>query len=629
MVTRAPGRTRPVNVNISLDHKSFLEKLARATSWDGDVAAFTGSDDFIPGSPKGSWCVDNPGRFAVEYLWRELLSKYDDGKSSDAKVASAMEKFREGETLCASTNTRLSRLGRFPREYAQGDIEQILFSARGKIKTILGPLSYDAVARGFTFTTGASTRLNRRTSSVPHKYSGTPETTYANLGLATAAIAVVPAWKRSLTSEIGPMHIKVVHGNKVTTVPKNYKTDRVIAVEPDMNMYVQKGFGSLIRRRLKEAGMDLQFQERNQNLARVGSVSGLLATIDLSMASDTVSLELVRFLLPDQWCDALELCRSPSGVLPSGEKVLYRKFSSMGNGYTFELETLIFWGLSLAVCQHMGLETHRTVCFGDDIILPSAAAPLLIDVLSFCGFRTNKDKSFVEGPFRESCGKHFLRGDDVTPVYIKSKVRKLTDLFLFHNRIYRWAERQQWNLYVDQQEIADLLQWVRSHAPSNWRRPRIPDGYGDGAFIGSFDQCLPRVACTYRPGRVGARDGWEGFICQVLVDFAEIADFYENGYGVQTKRKFRPAPNPPMVVGRLLQSLSTLSEERGLITEEIRDVLGGVSLAPQVRLGNLIVQQFAPIRQENLCLSTLWYDGITINLPEPTPKQRLGWSTMV
>jgi len=598
MVTRAPGRTRPVNVNISLDHKSFLERLARATSWNGDVAAFTGSDDFIPGSPKGEWCVDNPGRFAVEYLWRELLSKYDDGKSSAEKAASAMTKFSEGETLCASTNDRFVRLGRFPQEYAVGDIEQIIFSARRKIKTILGPLSYDAAAHGFTFTTGASMRLNRRISSVPHKYSGTPETTYANLGLAVAAITAIPAWKRSLTSEIGPMHLKLVHGNKVTTVPKNYKTDRVIAIEPDMNMYVQKGFGSLIRRRLREAGLDLQFQTRNQQLARVGAVAGTLATIDLSMASDTVSLELVRFLLPDQWCEALEQCRSSSGVLPSGEKVLYRKFSSMGNGYTFELETLLFWGLSLAVCQHLGLETHRTTCYGDDIILPSAAAPLLIDVLSFCGFKTNRDKTFIEGPFRESCGKHYLRDYDVTPVYIKNKVRTLTDLFLFHNRIVRWAERQQWNPYVDQIEISDLLWWIRSHAPSNWRRPRIPDGYGDGAFIGTFDECLPRPACTYRPGRVGPRDGWEGFICQVILDVAEVADLYEEGYGIKTKTRLRLLSTPPpSSTGRLLQSLSTLPKGRGLVTEVIRDVLGGVSQTPQARLGNIIVQQFA---QQNL-----------------------------
>lgn len=349
MVAKPPGRNRPVNVDISLDHELLVERLARATRWEGDPAIFKGGGDIKPGAPKGAWCTDDPGRFAVEYLWAEIFSKYDDGKTSKEKVDSAMRKFSEAEEMCASANLRLERLKGLPDNLALTFVEQVMVLARSKMRTLLGKFCWDEASRGFTFTSGASTRLPRVKGQAPYKYSGIPETTFGNADLAYSAICWHPAWKRSLCSEEGPMALKLVIGNRVTTVPKNYKVDRVIAVEPDMNMYVQKGIAAMIRSRLKRAGMDLNSQERNQRLARVGSVAGTLATIDLSMASDTVALELVRSLYPPHWCSALEQCRSSQGVLPSGETVLYRKFSSMGNGYTFEMESSIF-GFSLCQC---------------------------------------------------------------------------------------------------------------------------------------------------------------------------------------------------------------------------------------------------------------------------------------
>lgn len=144
-------------------------------------------------------------------------------------------------------------------------------------------------------------------------------------------------------------------GNKVTTVPKNSKTDRVIAIEPLMNMYVQKGIGGAIRHSLRSVGINLNDQTSNQRLAREGSLQGKLATVDLSSASDSVSLLLVEELLPPDWVAAIKLCRSPCGVLPDGSVINYQKVSSMGNGFTFELESLIFWAACSSVCQYLRL----------------------------------------------------------------------------------------------------------------------------------------------------------------------------------------------------------------------------------------------------------------------------------
>jgi hypothetical protein len=321
-----------------------------------------------------------------------------------------------------------------------------------------------------------------------------------------------PAWGASYG---GKTPFDVVEGNRVLCVPKNYKVHRVIAAEPSGNMMFQKGIGLALRRRLKAVGVDLRSQAMNQDFSCLGSVTGLVATIDLSMASDTISKSMVEWAIPPDWVAAMSLCRSPKGVLPSGNEVLYRKWSSMGNAYTFELETLIFLALTHACTALTGHDTHFTACSGDDIICPSGASDLLFRVLRRCGFVPNEKKSFVSGPFRESCGKHFYHGVDVTPFYIRSQPRKLTDLFLLVNNLRRWVWRLGDVLPTHQREAVEaLVRQCRSYAPSNWRRPRIPDGVGNGAFIGTFDECLPR-----RPR--GKWLWWEGWQVEVITSIPQ------------------------------------------------------------------------------------------------------------
>jgi len=94
-----------------------------------------------------------------------------------------------------------------------------------------------------------------------------------------------------------------------------------------------------------------------------------------------------------------------------------QKFSSMGNGFTFELETLIF----SHVASVAGGLTPGVDCFvyGDDIIVPSEKADDVLSALRFCGFTPNRTKTFTSGPFRESCGGDFYGGVAVRPFYPK------------------------------------------------------------------------------------------------------------------------------------------------------------------------------------------------------------------
>ncbi len=230
---------------------------------------------------------------------------------------------------------------------------------------------------------------------------------------------------------------RFVDGSVLFTVPKNTDIDRVACKEPDINVFFQKSFGNQIRYLLKRVGVDLNDQTVNGGLAMRGSIDGSLATLDLSSASDSVTVELVRRLLPPDWFYFLDAARSHridiDGILTDLEM-----FSSMGNGFTFELESLIFYALARAVAYMTGIRGRISV-YGDDIIVPTGLAPYLITCLRLVGFSVNNDKSFVDGPFRESCGSYWHEGVDVKPFFIKGPITYLTDLIKVLNQLVKWS----------------------------------------------------------------------------------------------------------------------------------------------------------------------------------------------
>lgn len=410
-------------------------------------------------------------------LLREVFSKFDDGKPSEDKQKTTWERFHEAEQSCQVTN----------RTFPSRTRDPFWVSVKSRIRDVLGPFNWDECAKFFAFGPGATTRLTRAESAPAYKYSGIPESTSANAVLASCAISMVPMWKHNVLLRGGDPDnlVKVVEGNSVIAVPKNYKTDRTIAKEPCMNIYVQKGLGRVIRHRLKKVGVNLDDQTINQRAAYIGSITGELATVDLKMASDTLSFELVSYLLPNDWWYALEQCRSPAGVLPSGTKIRYQKFSSMGNGYTFELESLIFWAICQQVCCSNVMEREPLVCvYGDDLVVPSVHCEALFERISEAGFTPNPLKTFWEGPYRESCGKHYFHGHEITPFYVKKPVQELDRLFLTHNQLFRWFVRKEEDIV----QRTEALTALRDLAPAKWRKPRLPDGFGDGAFIGDVDE---------------------------------------------------------------------------------------------------------------------------------------------
>lgn len=505
-------RNRGVNVGIKFDLATFTQRLFALV---GTEARFIG-----PGPCQVSWnssTTSRHERFAISYLADELFSKYDDGIKSPEKRQKAISRFDEGEILCAFTNFKFGSLPsgqgpEFMESYSDlsPDLRAVILLARRHIKRCLGCFpGWDRVLNGMDFGPGATTRLPRRQSDRSNKWAGSP---HATTFLQSSLSAVFDAYPL-VRARLGGAGCEIVLGNKLDWVPKNYKTDRTIAIEPDWNMFVQKGLGSYIRRKLKRVKIDLDDQSVNRFLAAIGSIDGSLATLDLSMASDTLAYRLVEQLLDPDWFDALQQCRSPVGFYVDNgveNAVIYEKFSSMGNGYTFELESLIFWAIARAVSELVEETDHRLYVYGDDIVVPRRIAGHVMHYLGQCGFLINPDKSFTSGPFRESCGGHYFEGNDVTPFYVREAVDSLDRLFLLHNNVYRWLNR--FPGICDPSSCRSFLAWIRSFAPEKWQRPRLlSEDVGDGAFIGSFDEVCPRPIGVQR--KYG---GWEGWRAETL-----------------------------------------------------------------------------------------------------------------
>jgi hypothetical protein len=394
---------------------------------------------------------NDPSRFADDYQAISFLRKvpFKNIEGLDAK-AKAKEKFSEAEVSCRETNGRIRSFLRNP-EKATSVVRQAFCLSGLAIREVLGDnVRVSEWLYSCRFGPGAFNHpWTRGLTSIYDKLQVTPSVTHDFRDMGAVLVMSSPSWARSITDTevegfwpfVSPTDLCAVSGNRVTFVPKTATTERAIAIEPLINIYAQLGLGQMIRRRLKAfAHIDLDDQTVNQQLAREGSIRGFLSTIDLSSASDTVSREVVRALLPDAWFGALDLCRSKVGILDNVPFV-YEKFSSMGNGFTFELESLLFWALARSACIISGCPEMVSV-YGDDIIVPVNAYDTLEEILTFFGFKLNRSKSFREGAFRESCGKDYYDGKDVRPFLQEEVPQELKQLLTLANGIRRLSSRR-------------------------------------------------------------------------------------------------------------------------------------------------------------------------------------------
>lgn len=377
--------------------------------------------------------LDLEDDFATSYLKSEYLSKYCDERLVPAvdRMNNAIDKWLDQEAINRETNIRLRSLDAGYNILPRVTYSSFLRFARRIIANILGPLD-DTVVLG-SFSGGASTSCRRSSSSPAEKFDGQADATSTVLPYLDIIYREAALLRQCGTFDF----YREVEGAILFTVPKKTDIDRCACKEPDINMFLQKGVGQHIRSRLRRFGVNLNDQSVNRRLARLGSLDGSLATLDLSSASDSITIECVRALLPSDWFLYLNDIRSQKVVVRE-ETTVTEMFSSMGNGFTFELESLLFYSLVRATSYFQGISGIISV-YGDDVICPSGLFHDVSWVFTKFGFCVNQEKSFHSGPFRESCGGHFYNGSDVTPFYLKREASHLTDVIRVANQLRQWA----------------------------------------------------------------------------------------------------------------------------------------------------------------------------------------------
>lgn len=282
---------------------------------------------------------------------------------------------------------------------------------------------------------------------------------------------------------------------KVVLVPKTAKTPRIIAEEPTCMMYAQQALKRSfcaylesdfvtnhvgVRTTNPGAGLvGFEDQTPNQRLALEGSLDGELATLDLSEASDRVSVQLVQRMLEryPNFLGALMACRSTRADVPGRGVIPLAKFASMGSAMTFPVEAVVFSTIAvLAIAESLSVPVTRRLLkqlkgqvrvYGDDIIVPRRYAVSVATRLESYGFKVNHAKSFWTGLFRESCGKEYYAGHDVSIVKLRKRLpRSLTHVeevqssVAFRNLCY---EAGLWQVAADVDTV--LHHVLRRHYP--------------------------------------------------------------------------------------------------------------------------------------------------------------------
>lgn len=343
------------------------------------------------------------------------------GGSSDTQLrTSSLASFLDSEKSCKRANKRIAYYAKHPLRLSDS-VRIVIGEAQTWIYKALGgppdPGMFDNCDFGPGLTYGLPADLRHLYHKVDQHQTVTPGARRLALDVLSSRF---PAWFEHLAN--ANRELRLTPGNRVTFVPKSAKSLRTIAIEPSLNVFLQKAVDTWLKKRLRNFGLRLRDQNYSVDLIVNEAQKHLgVATIDLSAASDSIAIETVRQLFPKEWFELLDTIRSQQFTTDKGLTwTPYSKFSSMGNATTFPVESMIFYALAYGCCRVAGADIGRLRTYGDDIIIPPECAGLLIEVLKHFGFATNTDKTFIFGRFRETCGVDLLEGVDIRPVYVRS-----------------------------------------------------------------------------------------------------------------------------------------------------------------------------------------------------------------
>lgn len=427
-------------------------------------------------------------RFKATYQLQSLLKRYrfqKDTYSEDELIATACEGF-------LATQSRLAQLKAQPQNLFY---EAVLDSAREYIAKVLGEYRVDEHVSACRFGTGASVGVLSRNACEAERWewpiSGSPEQiTWFSGNIVAGNPHIMNYWYERMKERglrdgaCNPF--SVVDSLTLTLVPKSFKALRSIVPNTTIGSFMTDGLGRMIQRRLKRNGYDittLQMQHRKR--AYEASIHHQDVTLDLSSASDSLSVSLMERLLPKDWFAVMQDSRIGRLRLPNGSSCEMETFCTMGVGFTFPLQTLVFLGLLKATEKWTDSFRRRNwaniTVYGDDMIFDRGIYHNVKLLFKYAGLVINIDKSFDEGGFRESCGGDFYHGLDVRPFQPESGDARVGKnayealLYKFINGLRRrWTE----------QEIPKTLNYLVTQLGTLGMDIKIiPDDYPDVAGV--------------------------------------------------------------------------------------------------------------------------------------------------
>lgn len=458
----------------------------------------------------------DPKHFAEDYLVASILRKSYAIPIKVDRAAEALLRFRADEAHNRTTNDRLwsETLPQWWGDYS------------GALLTILGPLGrgeLDKIVRGCRHGSGATVGVSSEGLTASKKYDAKPTITKDLLPFIRS---IMPEPVQALKRLDSGGKMKVVPGGVFFTAPKDAWIDRGCCKPATWNAWFQQGIKQHMEDRLRIFGVDISTQERNRFLASVAQERGLV-TIDLSSASNLnarTSLYLAlchnKCPLGEKWYKLLDLGREKAIRLDPEKPNVYtplEMFSTMGNAFTFPLESAIFLAVVMSV---LGDDLSNVAVYGDDIIVPQEAASEVIARLEFIGFKVNLSKTFLAGKFFESCGTDWFNGQNVRPFYLRvdPEVDSVPQPLIAANRLRSWCLQ----VYgYCPERYRELWEWAVGEIPHPWRVPISPS-LGDTGYHVAYSELNPPTpaelarSCASKKVRSEwlSKATWEGVVVE-------------------------------------------------------------------------------------------------------------------
>lgn len=522
-----------------------MQRVWSAWKTDGPRAA----KSLFSSVPLSEFSTQRPDLVAQWLQFGALFLKSTDGLSRpEERKKTAIAAFLASNQRCKRYTRKLRYYRERPHRMPES-IRVVVTRARSTIARLLGPWSWKTYWKLIELARpGSGSAIGTRDKdcvSPPFKYGYTDLVCTADaFPHARELVEGSPVWQLCHRQVSPSLEYRIVSGDEITTVSKDAGSDRTIGIGPALNVCLQLGVHEYVTPRMAAWwGVTLSDQQRNVDAAHHGSANWLdpngLVTLDLKDSSNTNCLGMVELLLPDDgWLDFLREIRSPSFRVGDAPPEDYYIWSCMGNGYTFVLQCMMYYALAEATCWFARTERDNLRVYGDDIIVPRGAALLLVEVLQWMGCAVNRDKSYLFGPFRESCGGDFFAGTRVTPTYIRGRKRlRLVELYNLLNRLYGTIEGAE--------ESGDLLAVVLLHTLAKYKNPLVPEWFSSDAglrtrervgFRWKPEQAMYCLRVAFTPNSVRHDPTW-GYAA-ALRGARDLAFWEEFGFSAKRARGF-------------------------------------------------------------------------------------------